>query len=170
MVRGVGSFGLGEHMKRGILFVALLAAAAMAAQPGWARSGHRHGRHAARGVCSRSAMEAEQAIRYVTDLMVASAACRDTTYAKFALRNRRTIIRYQRAMIAHLHGKAAFDRWNTVIANEAALREGALPPGQFCSQAQPLLRQASALDARGFRAYAAARAAHADPPGRRCRR
>jgi hypothetical protein len=157
-------------MKRGTLFVALVAAAAMAAQPGWARTHHRHGRQVADGVCSRSAQEAEQAIRYITDLMVASSACRDTTYAKFALRNRLAIIHYQRAMIVRLHGTAAFDRWNTVLANEEAMKQAAVPIVQFCSAAQPLLKQASAFDPHGFEAYAAAQAAHADPPGASCRR
>ena len=171
MVGEVGNFGLGENMKRVALIVALVAAAAMAAQPGWARrSHHPDSRHAARSLCSRGTLEAEQAIRYITDLMVASSACRNTTYAEFALRNRRAIIRYQRAMIVRLHGKAAFDRWNTSLANREAMKQAAVPIAQFCQQSQAMLKHASTLDTRGFQAYAAAQAASADPPAARCRR
>jgi hypothetical protein len=157
-------------MKRGILFVALVAAAAMAAPSGWARAHHRPGQQATHGLCSHSAQEAEQAIRYITHLMVTSSACRNTIYAEFALRNRQAIIHYQRTMIVHLHGKPAFDRWNTSLANQEALQEAVVPLAQFCQRAQPLLKQASAFDPHGFEAYAAAQAVAADPPGASCRR
>jgi hypothetical protein len=146
----------GEPVKRCALAVASLALlATAAAQPGWAA--HR---------CAPAGTdEAEQALRYLTDLMVASSACRNTVYAKFALRNRAQIIHYQRVMIRHLHSTGAFDRWDTSLANEAAERQAAVPPAQFCRESQPLLQQAAALDMRGFRAYAAARAASARPAG-----
>ncbi|HTT81478.1 MAG TPA: hypothetical protein VMF86_17555 [Stellaceae bacterium] len=147
-------------MKKCVWALASLALVTIAAAP--------PGRAAHRCALSSTA-EAEQAIRYLTDLMVASSACRNTVYAEFALRNRVQIIRYQRAMIRHLHGTGAFDRWDTTLANEAAERQATVPPAQFCRAAQPLLQQAAALDASGFRAYASARAASADPSPR-CRR
>ncbi len=147
-------------MKKFVLAAALLLA--WSAQPGWA----------ARRSCAApaAAAEAEQAIRYITDLMVASSACRNTVYAEFALRNRTAIIHYQKAMIVHLHGTSAFDSWDTRIANEASQRQAVVPPTQFCQQAAPLLQQASALDIKGFQAFAAARAASVRPAVAKCRR
>jgi len=152
-------------MKRVILVAALLAATALATPPGWAARKS----PAAAGQCgAQRSVEAEQAIRYMTDLMVASSACRNTTYAEFALRNRLVIIDYQKAMIGRLHGKAAFDRWNTSLANQAAMKEAVVPIAQFCQQAEPLMKQASALDTKGFRAFAAAQAAGASGQAAKC--
>lgn len=137
-----------------ILLVAALLAA-VAAQPVWA----------AKKTASRcppaSALEAEQGLRFMNDLMIVSSMCKDTVYAEFRLRNRDLIIRYQKAMIARLHGNAAFDRWNTSLANTAAQREGGNQ--QICQQQAVLLQQAKAMDSQGFRAYAAAHAGSAAP-------
>lgn len=148
-------------MKKTPAIIAMLAATAavMAVEPGWA----------AQRCAAPNATEAEQAIRYLTDLMVASSACRNTVYAEFALRNRDQIVRYQKVMISHLHGTSAFDRWDTRLANEAAQRQAGMPSAEFCQQAVPMLQQAAALDVKGFRAYAAAHAAAADPTAR-CRK
>lgn len=142
-------------MTRTVLVAAIIAA--MAHQPGWAakKSGHASS-HA--NCYSANALEAEQAIRFMTDVMVASSACQNTTYAEFRLRNRDVIIGYQKALIAHFHGNAGFDRWNTTLANEAAQKEAGVPTGQFCEQAAPMFQQASTLDPQGFRAYAASQA------------
>src|SRR5271156_1082846 len=80
---------LGVTMKKLVLIAAL--ALTSAAQPGWA---------AGKECVSPSAMEAEQGIRYVTDLMVVSSVCQDTVYAEFRLRNRDVILGYQKALIA----------------------------------------------------------------------
>lgn len=146
-------------MKKLVLAAALLAI--WSAQPGWAAG------KPAPSCAAPAAAEAERAIRFMTDLMVASSACRNTIYAEFALRNREAIIHYQKAMIAHMHGAPAFDRWNTSLANEFSQRQAALPIAQFCQQSEPLLKQASALDIKGFRAYAAA-AANPVAPAAKC--
>ena len=137
-----------------ILIAALVAASAV--QPGWAAS------KAKNSCVSPSAIEAEQAIRYVTDLMIVSSACQDigdatAIYGGFRVRNRDAIVAYQKALIARFHGNAGFDRWNTSLANAAASKQGGNV--QLCQQAEPLLKQASGLDLKGFRAYAAAQAA-----------
>ena len=142
-------------MKRWALVAALVLTAAALAQPGWAAS------KKAAACPSQQAVEAEQAIRFLTDVMVASSACQNTTYAEFRLRNKDAIIAYQKVMIAHMHGAAAFDHWNTALANAAAQKEGAIPTGQFCQQSEPLMKQAGTLDTAGFRAYAAQQAAAA---------
>jgi hypothetical protein len=150
-------------MQKLALAVSFAAAAALAGQPAWAASSSRARHHAAVASCAQPS-EAEQAIRYITDLMVASSACGNTIYGKFALRNRTTIIRYQNAMIARLRSKTAFDRWNTSLANQAALRQAGLPLAKFCQQEQPMLTQASTLDGKGFRAVVLAQAASAPKP------
>jgi hypothetical protein len=132
-------------MKKLALVAALLATCA---QPAWAA-----------GNCTQSAMEAEAAIRYITDLMVVSSACRDTTYAEFRLRNRDQIVNYQKAMIAHMHGAAAFDKWNTSLANIAASKQAGLTTDQVCQQQATMLKQASLQDTKAFRTYAATQAA-----------
>ena len=139
-------------MKKFALIAALVAAVAV--QPGWAAD-------KAKSSCSpAAAIEAEQALRFVTELGIASNACTSIgIYADFRVRNRDAIVAYQKTMIAHLHGAAAFDRWNTVLANQLAQRQSSIVPAQFCQQSEPLLNQAKALDPTGFRAYAAAQAA-----------
>jgi hypothetical protein len=136
-------------MKKLVLIATLVAA--WAVQPGWAAE-------KAKSSCvSPSAIEAEQAIRYVTDLMIVSSVCQDTVYAEFRLRNRDVIVGYQKALIARFHGNAGFDRWNTSLANAAAQKQGGNQ--QLCQQSVQLLKQATALDPNGFRAYAVAQAA-----------
>jgi hypothetical protein len=150
MVLARKGVALGEKMTKTALLAAIVAVAA--ASPGWAAE-------KAKSHCTpaRSA-EAEQAIRYITDVMVASTACQNTIYAEFRLRNRDAIIGYQKAMAAQMRGNAAFDRWNTALANQAAQRQATLPTAQFCQQADAMLKQASTFDANAFRAYAAAQA------------
>ena len=150
-------------MKRLVLIAALCAA--MAPQPGWAAEKAR----AARVECySQSAIEAEQAIRFLTDVMVVSSTCQDTVYAEFRLRNRDAIMAYQKAMIAHFHSTPVFDRWNTSIANQASSKHAGQPSQLVCQQSADLLKQASVLDPPKFREFAAAQAAVAGPQYPKC--
>ena len=117
-------------MRRLVLIAAL--GAAMVQQPGWAAEKSR----APKVECyTQSAIEAEQAIRFLTDVMVISSTCQDTVYAEFRLRNRDAILAYQKAMIAHFHGAPAFDRWNTSIANQASSKHAGQPSVLVCQQA-----------------------------------
>ena len=150
-------------MKRLVLIAALCAAAAP--QPGWAADKAK----AAKTDCySPSAIEAEQAIRFLTDVMVVSSTCQDTVYAEFRLRNRDVIVGYQKALITRFHGNAGFDRWNTSLANQAASKRAGQPSILVCQQAADLLKQAGALDPPKFRAFAAAQAAAAGPQYPKC--
>ncbi len=121
-------------------------------------------------------LEAETAIQLQTDVMVASSACRQTTYEEFRYRNKDAIIRYQNAMIAHFRRAGSrsaakeFETWITHLANQAALKEGNVPIAQFCAQAAPLLKLASTLDAKGFHDYAVAHAAQVDGVAPKCRK
>src|SRR6266481_8680667 len=142
-------------MKRWVVIAAF--GAALALQPVSAAE-------RAKGDCyTPSAIEAEQAIRFLTDVMIVSTTCQDTIYAEFRLRNRDPILAYQKAMIAHFHGAPAFDRWNTSLANQAASKRAGQPSILVCQQSADLLKQAGALDPPKFRAFAAAQAAAAGP-------
>jgi len=152
-------------MKRLVLIAAL--GTALLQQPGWAAEKAR----AAKADCyTENAIEAEQAIRFLTDVMVVSSTCQDTVYAEFRLRNRDAIMAYQKAMIAHFHGAPAFDRWNTSIANQSSSKRAGQPSQLVCQQAADLLKQASALDPPKFHAFAAAQAAAAGPQYPKCGR
>lgn len=140
-------------MKKIVLIAALVAA--VAASPAWAAEKAKA--KAASNCYTPSAIEAEEGLRYVTDLMIVSSVCQDTVYAEFRLRNKDTIMAYQKALIAHHHGAAGFDRWNTQLANAAAQKQGGNQ--QICAQSVALLQQAKGFDAKAFRAYAAAQAA-----------
>jgi hypothetical protein len=149
-------------MKRMVVMGAICAALALQPVSAAERS---------RGECyTQSAIEAEQAIRFLTDVMIVSTTCQDTVYAEFRLRNRDAILAYQKAMISHFHGTPGFDRWNTIIANEAAQKRAGQPSVVVCQQAADLMRQAGALDPPKFRAFAAAQAAAAAPQYPKCGR
>lgn len=157
-------FSSGEVMQKWVALAGVLAVCAV--QPSWAADKPADkvisSKPAAKSSCApAAAREAEQAIRFITDLMVVSSMCQDTVYAEFRLRNRDVIVNYQKAMIQHLHGNANFDKWNTALANQVAQRQGGNQ--QICVQSAALLQKAKALDGQGFRAHAASLAASANP-------
>src|SRR5215469_13640171 len=121
---------------------------------------------AADGCYTPAAAEAEEGVRFLVEIMVASTACRDQTYGLFQQRNKATVLAYQKAMITHLHGNSAFDRWDTALANEAALKQAGKTPPQACQEAAELIKQATAMDDKGFRAHAASLATAAAASGR----
>lgn len=125
----------------------------------------------ARDACySQAAMEADQAIRYLTDLMVVSSACQNAVYVEFRTRTQAAIRDYQHVMIEHFHGTKRFDDWNTVLANEFSLKHNGMPTAQMCQQSAPMFAKASALDLAGFRAFAAGLATAASAQYEKCRR
>lgn len=144
-------------MKKLMVTAALLAA--VSAQPALAASANCY---------SASAIEADQAIRYMTDLMVVSSTCQDTVYAEFRLRNRDAILAYQKAMIAHFHGSKQFDSWNTTLANQASQKTAGQPSAQVCQNSSAMLATAKSLDSMGFRKYAASQAAAAGTNYKKC--
>ena len=119
-------------------------------------------------------IEAEQAILFQTNIMVISSACKDTVYGEFRARNKDAIIRYQKAMIDHFrragsrNAQSEFDRWNTSLANEISLRQGAVPMAQVCQQAAEMMKLASTLDAKGLHDYAVAKATSTADTHPRC--
>ena len=140
-------------MRKVVLAAALFAAASL------------QGASAADKQCYSAAdVEAEQAILLQTNVMVISSACKDTIYGEFRARNKDASIRYQKAMIDHFrragsrNAQSDFDRWNTSLANEISLKQGALPMGQVCQQATEMMKLASTIDAKGLHDYAVAKA------------
>jgi hypothetical protein len=131
---------------------------------------------AERGCYSPTDLEAEQAIVFQTNLMVVSSACHDETYGMFRARNKDAIIRYQRIMINHFRregyrdAQGQFDSWNTSLANEIALKQGATPTAVVCQQAAAMLKMADSLDANGLHNYAVAQAASPAEIHPRCSR
>jgi hypothetical protein len=121
---------------------------------------HRVERHVDRSCATPADIEAEQAILFQTNVMVASSTCRDSIYAEFRLRNAGAIIGYQHEMIDHFRHEGArrpseaFETYITDLANDASRKENGQPTALLCQQAAPLMKQASALDSRGLHAYA----------------
>jgi len=125
--------------------------------------------------CFRPAdIEAEQAIRYQTELMVLSDTCGGDTYRDFTVRNRDAIVVYQHEMIDYFRRtttrkpEAALDTFLTRIANELALRSGRELVKTVCDRSATFLAQAQTLDKDGFRHYAADLAATNAAGYRRC--
>ncbi len=126
--------------------------------------------------CLRPAeFEADEAIRFQTELMVVSDTCRDTTYLRFAQRNRKALAEYQKRMIEHYRRggaaqpKARLDSDMTQLANEASLRAGATRPEELCRDKADFLATAASLDGKTFRRYVAEQAAQS-PADRRCKK
>jgi hypothetical protein len=119
---------------------------------------------------SPAAMEADQAIRYITDLMVVSSACQNSVYVEFRERVQAAIRDYQHTMIAHFHGTARFDDWNTVLANEFSMKHSGEPTATMCQQSAPMFAKASGFDLAAFRTFAAGLAAQANAQYEKCRR
>lgn len=125
---------------------------------------------------SAADLEAEQAILFQTNLMVISSACRDMVYGEFRARNSGAIIRYQRTMIAHFRHEGArnaqgeFDAWNTSLANQISLKQGAVPTAEICQKAADMEKMASTLDSKGLHDYAVAQAASPAETHPRCTR
>lgn len=153
-------------MQKAVIAAALLAIA-------WALPASAAGR----GCYSAKDLEAEQALLFLTNLMVVSSACQHSdAYAEFRLRNQYAIIAYQRAMIEHFRRagyrrpQSVFDRWNTSLANQISLQDGAIPIAQVCQRAADMLKLASTLDPAGFHRYAATQAQSAVLTRPRCGR
>jgi hypothetical protein len=126
---------------------------------------------AANGCYTPAAIEAEQGIRFLVDMMVASTACRDQTYGLFQQRNKATVLAYQKTMISHFHSNAVYDRWDTSLANAASLKAAGKTSTQACTEAAEMLKKAAAMDDKAFRAHAASLATTAATSGQypKCR-
>lgn len=125
--------------------------------------------------CYRPAeIEAEQAVRFQTELMVLSDTCRTDSYRSFMTHNSKLVARYQEAMVERFRrldgnrAEAAFDRYVTKIANDTSLRNGQERYAALCSRSADFLTHAGALDNAGFSRYVGEQVAQHDHEYRRC--
>jgi hypothetical protein len=119
-------------------------------------------------------IEADQAIVFQTELMVAAEACRDPAYVQFLHRNKDAVIAYQHRMIdffrrsGERRAEAAFDSYITRLANQTTIRNSQFSTQVVCDQGVPLLTVAKSLNSRSFRDYAAEKALNNATKYRRC--
>lgn len=119
-------------------------------------------------------IEADQAMRFQTELMVLSDTCGGDIYRDFTLHNREQIVVYQHQLIEHYRRtgarrpQASLDSFLTRIANELALQDGRETRQAVCGRSADFLAQAAALDKEQFRQRAAELAAENRSGYRRC--
>jgi hypothetical protein len=125
--------------------------------------------------CYRPAeIEAEQAVRFQTELMVLSDTCQRDSYVRFSHRNAETLASYQKQLVdrfsrtQHGQGERAFDRYITALANEVSLHMGQEPAAQLCNRSADFLAKAGSFDKGDFRRYVAAQADEHRRDYRRC--
>lgn len=124
--------------------------------------------------CYRPAeIEAEQAVRFQTELMVLSDTCRHSSYVHFRQRNAALLAGYQRQLVDRFrrnggNAEGAYDRYVTRLANEMALRLGSERPAALCRRSADFLAKADHLSKSGFRRYVAEQAAKHEGDYRHC--
>ena len=143
---------------------AVLLAACFIAAAGEARSA---------GCFSPAEIEADQALHYVTRLMVVGDACRSATYSRFLERNSEAVALYRDAMERHFQrsgdGSAGFDRYVTGLANDEGRAIGRQSAAVLCTAAaSDMLAAADLLGPGDLRRLARARAAAQQTQYRRC--
>lgn len=119
-------------------------------------------------------IEADQAMRYQTELMVLEDTCGGTFYRDFTVRNRDQIVFYQQQLKDHFRRigghspDAMLDSFMTQIANEISVREGSELRDTLCTRSATVIAEARTLDAAHFRTLAAALATENSTSYRRC--
>jgi len=121
-------------------------------------------------------IEAEQAMRYQTELMVLSDTCNvSADYRDFTVRLRDTIVQYQHQLIDHFRRagarspQATLDKFLTQIANELSMRSGAEQRPEICARSATFLSEAAKLTDAGFRNHAAELATEHEKSYRVCK-
>lgn len=121
-------------------------------------------------------IEAEQAIRYQTELMVLSDTCNvSSSYRDFTVRLRDTIVQYQHQLIDHFRRagakspEATLDKFLTQIANELSMRSGAEQRPVICARSATFLSDAAKLTDAEFRNHVAELATEHEKSYRVCK-
>ena len=97
-------------------------------------------------------IEADQGIRFQTDVMVLSDACGVDSYQRFATRNRDAIMVYRNQMVDHYRRggdrrpEDSLDRFMTGLANQMSLENGGEPLPALCARRAAFLSDAAALN------------------------
>ena len=118
------------------------------------------------GCYSGADIEADQAVRFQTQLMVVSDICRDPAYNNFSQRMREALAAYQRQLVDHYRrsgggsAERVFDTFMTRLANEFSLAAGHQSVTEVCKGAAPLMATANGFASTAdFRKYIAAQTA-----------
>ncbi len=112
-------------------------------------------------------IEADQAVRFQTQLMVASDSCGSKSYTEFTHRNASTLAAYQQKMIGYFRrvsgrgADSAFDRFITSLANQEALSAGRETVSVLCTRSADLLSKGQTFGKDDFVHYVAQQAAAA---------
>ena len=112
-------------------------------------------------------IEADQAVRFQTELMVVSDSCGSASYTEFTHRNASTLAAYQQKMIGYFRrvsgrrADSAFDRFITSLANKMALSAGKETVSTLCTRSADLLSKGQTFGKEDFVHYVMQQAAAA---------
>jgi len=112
-------------------------------------------------------IEADQAVRFQTELMVVSDSCGSPSYTEFTHRNASTLAAYQQRLIGYFRrvsgrgADTAFDRFITSLANKMALSAGKETVSALCTRSADLLSKGHTFGRDDFVHYVAQQAAAA---------
>lgn len=123
---------------------------------------------------SASEIEADQALRYVTRVMVVGDTCRSPVYPRFIQRNGQSVASYRDEMARHFKrggdSGVGFDRYVTGLANDESRAIGGQSSAVLCAGAESdFLAAADLLGPADLHRLARARAAAGEAAYRRCR-
>ncbi|HZL60346.1 MAG TPA: hypothetical protein VFC38_11700 [Stellaceae bacterium] len=119
-------------------------------------------------------MEAEQGVRYMTELMVVNDTCKQHIYETFIQHNRAALTAYHAQLLQHYRGAGdrraedTLDRWVTHVANDTAMAIGAVPVATLCAGKAAFFATADALAGESFHGYIVALANQHQQEYRRC--
>jgi hypothetical protein len=107
------------------------------------------------------ALEAWQAVRYMTELMVLNDTCRVHVYESFIKRNFAALDAYHRELVAHFraagdrHPEDTVDRYVTHAANEVSEQDGAMTTADLCAGKASYFANAESLAGDKFHHFVA---------------
>ena len=116
---------------------------------------------AATSCFDRDAIEAWQAVRYMTQLMVLNDTCHVHVYESFIKRNFTALDAYHRELVAHFraagdrHPADTLDRYITHAANEVSIEDGTMPTADLCAEKTSYFATAESLAGQKFHQFVA---------------
>jgi len=120
-----------------------------------------NGVFAASSCFQKDALEAWQAVRYMTELMVLSDTCRMHVYDSFIKRNFAALDAYHKELVDHFrqagdrHPEDTVDRYVTHAANEVSEEDGQMSTANLCAQKASYFANAEALAGAKFHQFVA---------------
>lgn len=116
---------------------------------------------AASSCFQKDALEAWQAVRYMTELMVLNDTCRVHVYESFIKTNFAALDAYHKELVAHFraagdrHPEDTVDRYVTHAANEVSEADGQMPTAELCAEKASYFANAQSLAGAKFRQFVA---------------